>query len=86
MSRTQNDPGVILIVARATKRATGLLSAGSSTHTVANRIQEVEFMRRQAGTAKVVLFGRSGGGTSMSYALAPHIGDEGRHGDARGAI
>ena len=27
----------------------------------------VEFMRRQPGIAKVVLFGHSGGGTSMSY-------------------
>lgn len=37
---TNGDSGS-LIVDRATKRATGLLFAGSSTHTIANRIEDV---------------------------------------------
>jgi hypothetical protein len=37
---TNGDSGS-LIVDRATKRATGLLFAGSASHTIANRIEEV---------------------------------------------
>ena len=34
----------------------------------------VEFLRRQPGIAKVILFGHSGGGTSMSYYQANSFG------------